>query len=185
MDIGEIKMPYALGFILIIKRNLLMCLFGQATRWLFSCCLYILLLEQCLLHLCPNHRTLQFLITGLSQYLPACLPLPWARVSLVTDEPSFPRFREDCCWFRLQSAVCSGVSPSEFAPDLWDALINHPCLCHGLWALSLSLTSEQVQAQACRVQPNSAWWKFPMSSFYSSNMRHWFIMSLHRLRDGP
>ena len=27
-----IKMPYALGFILIIKRNLLMRLFGQATQ---------------------------------------------------------------------------------------------------------------------------------------------------------
>ena len=27
-----IKMPYALGFIRIIKRNLLMCLFGQATQ---------------------------------------------------------------------------------------------------------------------------------------------------------
>lgn len=33
-----------------------------------------------------------------------------------------------------------------------------------------SVTSEQVQMQACRVQPNSAWWKFPVNLFYSSDI---------------
>ena len=114
--------------ILITKRNLLMCLFGQATP------------DDSFLAVCvsparpvsaspvPYSQDCPVLsITGLSQQLPACLPLAlgagvpgngWAFLS-----PEKP-VAESC----LQSAVHSRVSLIEFAPDLWDTLSNKPSM---------------------------------------------------------
>ena len=113
-----IKMPHALSFILITKRNLLMCLFGQATpddsslavcaspAWPVSASPMPYSLD------CPV-----LLITGLSQQLPACLPLalgagvPGNWWAFLSPEKTVA---ESC----LQSAVHSRVSLGEFAPDL-------------------------------------------------------------------
>lgn len=144
-----------------------------------------LLLDQCLRHLCPTHRTVQFSQSQgwVSSCLRAC-PLPWGLVSLVTDEPSFPPRS------LLLSPACSlpctaGYHSSNLLLTCEiPCLINHRCLCHSLWLFSF--LSELVQVQPYRVQPNSAWWKFPTNLFYSSVViRHWTIMSLHRLKDGP